>query len=99
MLGCGLPVVANPIGDVAAILGETRAGVLLPALDDDALRAGARALYERSADPTAAADARRTAERWFSLERAIDAYDQLYGELRRPGKPRPWLSDASWPLP
>lgn len=97
MLGCGLPVIANPIGDVAAILGETRAGVLLDQLDDDALLAGARTLYERSRDPAVVADARRTAERWFSLDHAVDAYDHLYRELRRPGEPRPVLADASWP--
>jgi len=98
MLGCGLPVVANPIGDVAQILGETRAGVVLDQLDDEALARGARDLFERSLDPAVPADARRTAERWFSLEKAVDAYDALYRDLRRPGEPRRPLPDRPWPL-
>lgn len=97
MLGCGLPVVANPIGDVATILGSTSAGVVLEDLGDEALRRGARALLERSRDAGVAADARRTAERWFSLEKAVEAYDALYRGLRRPGEARRRGEDQAWP--
>lgn len=99
LLGCGVPVIANPIGDVEAILSETRAGVLIERFDDEALLRGARELAARRSEPGVGADARRTAERWFSLERAVDAYDALYRELRRPGEPRGALADRAWPSP
>jgi glycosyltransferase involved in cell wall biosynthesis len=95
LLGCGLPVAANIVGDMAEVLEGSPAGVVVD--DVDALEAPARALAEASARPETAALARALAERWFSLDRAVDAYDALYARLpRRHGEPAEG-GDAGWP--
>lgn len=97
VLGCGLPVVANPTGDVANVLKDTSAGVVLERIDREGLREGAQALLERCGRREIAENARQTAERWFSLEQAVKAYDELYQGIRRPKERRRGGVDRAWP--
>ncbi len=89
LLGCGVPIAANVIGDVRDVLGDPRVGVVLEAMDDEALDDAARRLARLSEQAEVRARTRAQAERWFSLARAVDAYDAIYrGEVR---------DDRSWP--
>lgn len=94
MLGCGLPVAANVVGDMADVLRDTPAGVVVHDMSDDTLEHAARALSQRASDTATSHVARALAVRWFSLDHAIDGYDRIYREgLRRRGP----AGDTSWP--
>jgi glycosyltransferase involved in cell wall biosynthesis len=80
-LGCGVPVVANVFGDVSSLLHESGAGVAISDLSEAALDAAARELVVLSSQPATRARARKLAESWFSLERGIAAYGELYASL------------------
>lgn len=76
MLAMGLPVAANDgIGDIALIMEEPSAGVLLPDLGNPAVDAAALAM--RDFVPGGGAT-RQIAERWFALDDGIDEYDAIY---------------------
>ncbi len=77
-LACGRPVVATPVVGLAEMIHEERGGIACSA-DASAL---ADSLDRLQADWPAFSDrARRTAERWFSLEGFLGEYQRLYGEL------------------
>jgi glycosyltransferase involved in cell wall biosynthesis len=100
LLGCGLPVAANVIGDMADVLDGARAGVVVRATEGPELEAAARRLAEASERPEVAREARELAERWFRLDRAVDAYDALYARMpRRHGAPIAGQGDRPWPDP
>jgi glycosyltransferase involved in cell wall biosynthesis len=81
-LACGLPVVANAeVGDVEAILREHRVGVVVGEFSDAALREAVSQLAELLQDPDLGARCRRTAEMLFSLEKGVEAYLRVYGEV------------------
>jgi glycosyltransferase involved in cell wall biosynthesis len=97
LLGCGVPVAANVVGDMATVLGESRAGVVVDDMSDEGLDRTARALAGLAAEPDIALLARGDAERWFRLDQAIDAYDAIYRALparHRQGRSR---RDGAWP--
>lgn len=94
LLALGLPLAGNLVGDVPQVLAEPGAGVVLERFDDEALAAAARRLLALAAAPDAAAKARGVAERWFSLEAGLEAYDALYAALDRPAGP---AGDRGWP--
>ena len=97
ILGCGIPLAANAIADIPRILGSGDVGVVVQDFDQASLQAEARRLYALAMDPATEAKARRTAERWFSLDRAVEAYDALYAALpARHGHPTQ-VGDRSWP--
>ncbi|HEU4535550.1 MAG TPA: glycosyltransferase [Polyangiaceae bacterium] len=101
LLGCGLPVAANLVGDMAEVLAGSPAGVVVGETSPAALDAAARALADAAARPDTSAAARALAERWFGLDRALDAYDALYARLpRRHGLgPAGPPDDRGWPAP
>ena len=79
-MAAGLPAVATDAGDSRRIVGDT--GLIVPVGDAAALsQAIARLLGEPPAQRAARSEAarRRIVER-FSLERAVAAFDSLYGE-------------------
>ncbi len=79
MLAMGVPVVVNAgVGDVEAIMADTRAGVVVRSFDRDSLLAAADAALAISLDPDAIRD---SALRWFRLDEGIDRYDRLYRSL------------------
>ena len=55
------------------------------------------ALVALAKDPATSHRARRTAERWFSLDRAVEAYDELYAAMPRYHNRPALTGDRSWP--
>ena len=75
-LAMGLPVLTNGgVGDVAAVVEQSGAGVLVDRFDQAAYRA---ALTTLDALPRRGAEWRERARRWFDLDTGIDRYDALY---------------------
>lgn len=97
-LGCGVPVVGTTIGDARLVLAEPGAGALIERFDDDALLESARTLAALSAAPDRVQRTRAAAERWFSLERAVDAYDALYTQMPSTHGATMSRADQRWPL-
>ena len=96
MLSCGLPLAGNLVGDVPQVLEQGQVGVAVRAFDDDSLRDAARRLALLAAEPGIQLRARKTAETWFSLDRAVDAYDAIYQRLKV-GAKGGRSEDRSWP--
>jgi glycosyltransferase involved in cell wall biosynthesis len=72
----GLPVLTNAgVGDVAQIVQESGAGVLIERFDKQAYRS---ALLELKALPRSGLIWRENARRWFDLDAGIERYDMLY---------------------
>ena len=79
MLAAGLPVVANSgVGDVAEIVRETCAGVVVDQFDADAYRAAIEALNGMH---SSAEEIRTAGRRWFDLAMGIERYDAIYRRL------------------
>lgn len=79
MLAMGVPVAANAgVGDMALVMAEQSAGVLLPDLSDPSVETAADAM---SAAIGRGGERRAVAERWFSLESGVATYDRLYRQL------------------
>lgn len=79
MLAMELPVVANDkVGDMALVMAELGAGLLLPDLSDAAVDAGAIAMRALTTEASAT---RAAAKRWFALDRGVDTYDSIYRSL------------------
>jgi glycosyltransferase involved in cell wall biosynthesis len=98
LLACGLPVAANVVGDMATVLGDTTAGVVVDDMSDEGLAASAQALLSLVQQPDIAARARGEAERWFRLDEAVIAYDAIYRAMPRRHGQRVAVSDGYWPL-
>jgi glycosyltransferase involved in cell wall biosynthesis len=86
-MACGTPVVSTEVGDARLIVGET--GVVVPPRDVAALAAALRRLL---AEPEAerrrrAQMCRERIERYFSLDRAVAAFDALHLHGRLPEEP------------
>lgn len=78
MLALKIPVLTNGgVGDVAEIVEETCAGVLLQRFDDDGYR---EALYRLEKLGTGRDEWRARARSWFDLEAGVDRYDAVYRE-------------------
>lgn len=96
ILACGLPVAANLVGDMADVLGGSDAGVVLTSMSPSDMDGAAVTLAQRAADPNTPRVARELAERWFSLDHALDRYEDVYASLGR-GARRGLAHDTSWP--
>jgi glycosyltransferase involved in cell wall biosynthesis len=82
VLGCGLPVVANPgVGDVEQVVRQNRVGVLARGSSSAEMDACVAELLALLKDPELARRCRRTAEELFSLETGTAAYRQLYADI------------------
>lgn len=95
LLACGLPVAANIVGDMAEVLHDTPAGVVVERMTDEEFGRAARELSVRASSPHTADAARALAVRWFGLERAVDRYDQIYATASQ--HPRGAAGDGNWP--
>lgn len=78
MLAMGIPIAANAgVGDMARILAEPGAGVLLPDLSDQAIAKSAQLIWQC----TSRAQPRAAAQKWFALDSAVATYDEIYRRL------------------
>jgi glycosyltransferase involved in cell wall biosynthesis len=81
-LACGLPVVCNRgVGDLDALIEQEGVGVLVDSFTNEAYERAAGRLSGLLEDPALPARCRALAERRFSLEGGIRAYESLYREL------------------
>jgi len=79
MLAAGLPVVTNPgVGDVAAIIEELGAGVLVKGFDEDSYQGAVDDLSRLRIDPEQVRD---QARRWFDVRSGIARYDGIYRRM------------------
>ncbi len=85
LLGCGVPVLVNAgVGDMDRIVSQNRVGVVVPETSSPAaLREAVLQLVELARDPRTRDRCVQTAQRHFSLESGVRAYDALWRELRR----------------
>jgi glycosyltransferase involved in cell wall biosynthesis len=81
ILGCGLPVIANRVGDVGRIVTEHRVGVLASGPADADMVAALDALDALAADPALPGRCRAAAEAVFSLEGGVSEYSSLYRSI------------------
>jgi glycosyltransferase involved in cell wall biosynthesis len=82
ILACGRPIVASSnVGDVAEILRRYRVGVLVDNFSEAALRHAVAELQALLKDPELPARCRYAAEDFFSLNKGVAAYDELYRGL------------------
>lgn len=78
-LASGRPIIVNRgLGDADVIAETYGCGVVLESPSGDALTQAATGLLKLLADPKTIARCREAAERFFSLERAIDQLVQIY---------------------
>ena len=97
MLACGIPVAANIVGDMALVLRETTAGVVVDDMSDEGLARAARHLVAVASRADASSLARELAERWFSLKAGLDVYDRVYRRLPRTHGRLSSAEDGDWP--
>jgi glycosyltransferase involved in cell wall biosynthesis len=81
-MAAGLPAVVTAVGGNPEVVEDGTSGVLVPAGDQQAL---AEAISDLLDDPPRRQQmgqaARERCERYFSLQRFIEAHEQLYGEM------------------
>jgi glycosyltransferase involved in cell wall biosynthesis len=79
MLALELPIVANSgVGDVAQVIQDTGAGVVIDSFDAEAYREALAQLDRLKPDMERW---RSAARRWFDLETGIDRYDEIYQRI------------------
>jgi len=82
VLGCGLPVVVNAgVEDVARIIIDYPAGVLVTDAGETAMTAALAELNTLMQEPALARRCRQAAQEAFSLELGAAAYRALYDEI------------------
>ncbi|MFH5834128.1 glycosyltransferase [Halalkalibaculum sp. DA384] len=83
-LACGVPCVANSgVGDVAHIINKYKVGVVIDRTDETTLGEAVHELSKLIEDPELAKRCRYAAEDWFSVEKGVQKYDQIYQGLSR----------------
>jgi hypothetical protein len=81
-LALELSIVTNGgVGDVARIMKEANAGVVVDGFDQDSYHKALDALDRVAPDMERW---RTIARSWFDLDRGIDQYDRIYRSLIRP---------------
>lgn len=81
-LGCGVPCISNiGVGDIQEILEKEQVGVALKNFSDTELDNGLQSLLELTQQPDIQQRCRQAAEKYFSLENGVAAYDRIYNEL------------------
>lgn len=79
MLALGLPVVTNGgVGDVAEIVADVAAGVVIDRFDENAYRGAIDRLEALTIDPQRI---RTNSLPWFDVQMGIDRYDAIYRQL------------------
>lgn len=85
-LGCGVPCLANEgIGDVKALLEESRVGIVLHDFSPDEVRDGMRRLLKLTQEKDIEERCVAAAQRHFSLESGARSYNEIYRQLARSG--------------
>jgi glycosyltransferase involved in cell wall biosynthesis len=80
ILAMGVPIAANAgVGDMASMLVDPNASVLLPDLSDASVHHAASIMRSIGSGSRAA---RALAKRWYSLERGVELYGRIYDSLR-----------------
>lgn len=78
-MATGLPVIATGVGGNAELVGHGRTGVIVPAADPDAMAGALLEMADSPARSTAMGlEGRAEAERRFSLQAMVSAYQALY---------------------
>lgn len=81
-LACGVPCLANRgVGDVETVLAGERVGVALDGFGAAEIEAGADALLRLAGDPATPARCVEVASRYFSLDRGVQAYADIWRSL------------------
>jgi L-malate glycosyltransferase len=91
-MACGLPSVVTSVGENPKLIEDGYSGLLIPPADEQILaKALRRLLQEPSWRKKMGRAARERFERRFSLQRFIDAHEQLYEEMMAqcPSDPAP----------
>jgi polysaccharide biosynthesis protein PelF len=82
---CGRPCVATDVGGVSEAIGDT--GIVVPPRDPGAMAAACVALLtDHSRRAQLGAAARSRVLEFFTLDKAIDTFDELYRNLGRPAQ-------------
>lgn len=78
-LALGIPVaVSRGVGDAEEIITQHRVGVVVDADSDSDMVRAAHQLIEIAGAPDTAEKCRQVAHQFYSLDKAVDAYDALY---------------------
>jgi glycosyltransferase involved in cell wall biosynthesis len=81
-LACGVPCLANAgVGNVEEILESDRVGIVLRELNQQSMEKAVEQLLELADDPYVQARCISVAQRHFSLESGVCAYDRIYRDL------------------
>jgi glycosyltransferase involved in cell wall biosynthesis len=97
VLACGVPFASSAVGDIDTQLGGSAAGVSVVDTTTESLDRCARELAHKAAADGVGIAARQLAERWFSLEDGVRAYDAIYRGLPRAHRDKSVLTDTTWP--
>ncbi|MEX3011472.1 glycosyltransferase [Hoeflea sp. TYP-13] len=82
VLGCGLPVVANPgVGDMARIIKDHRVGVLVSGPGAKEMAGALDELDTLLSDPDLGKRCRKAAETLFSLQGGTAGYKRIYRQI------------------
>lgn len=90
-LGCGVPCISNSgVGDTESILDGECVGAVLRTFDDQAHMQGVQKLLQLVADVDVQSHCIAVANKYFSLDQGVKAYDSIYLRLasEREGKER-----------
>jgi len=81
-LACGVPCLANAgVGNVEEILENDRVGVVLHEFNPQSMEKAVNQLLDLEGDPEVHDRCISVAQRYFSLENGVSAYDSIYREL------------------
>jgi glycosyltransferase involved in cell wall biosynthesis len=81
-LGCGKPCLSNTgIGDMAEILESENVGIALKSFESKSMVTALKKLLLLVSDPTISQRCVDTAERHFSLDKGVEAYNEIYLKL------------------
>lgn len=83
-IGCGIPVVSTKVGAVPEVIGSSRAGIIVPTGDPDALAKAIRTMLDRRGDDGMREDQNLLRSR-FSLAARADAHVAMYRSLLETG--------------
>ncbi|URR35482.1 hypothetical protein NBE99_12735 [Thermosynechococcus sp. HN-54] len=81
-LACGVPCVSNDgVGDMTQIIEQERVGVVLRSFDEAAMYQAIEQILDLLKDEELSQRCRATAMKYFSLEKGVKAYRDIYQKL------------------
>jgi glycosyltransferase involved in cell wall biosynthesis len=82
LLGCGVPVLANPgVGDVESIISENNVGVLINNESDEAIANACEAFVKLISEKDISLICRNTSQKLFSLNIGVQHYKAIYTHI------------------